>query len=84
MADVIVDAPPVKLEVDIQMDVRDSSGNCRPLGQVSPVVEALAKRQFDSHVKRVRVFVRPDVRQALPGGQLPPGLLAAALDEAIG
>lgn len=85
IADVIVDAPPVKLEVDIQMDIRDSAGDCRPLGKVSPVVEALAKQQFDSHVKRVRVFVRPEVRAALPDGKIPPRLIeAAVLDSANG
>lgn len=69
-ADVVIDAPPVKLEVDINVDVVDAEGRPRPLGEVSPVVEALANRQFDSHVKRVRVFVPEAVRDALPGGQL--------------
>ncbi len=78
-ADVIIDAPPVKLEVDIQMDVMDSKGNCRPLGQVSPVVDALANRQFDSHVKRVRVFVRPDIRDKLPGRTIDPEMLMESI-----
>lgn len=69
-ADVVIDAPPVKLEVDINVDVVGEGGHARPLGEVSPVVEALANRQFDSHVKRVRVFVREDVRDALPQGRL--------------
>ncbi|WP_235935137.1 HD domain-containing protein [Candidatus Laterigemmans baculatus] len=79
-ADVIIDAPPVKLEVDINVDVIDPLGRPRPLGQVSPVVEALANRQFDSHVKRVRVFVPEGVRDALPGGRLPPEDLDAAIE----
>lgn len=65
-ADVLIDAPPMQLEVDINMDVvsRDGSG-VRPLGEVSPVASALAREQFDNHVKRVRVFLRDDLRDAL-------------------
>ena len=77
LADVIIDAPPVKLEVDINIDVVFSDGAARPLGAVSPVVDALARRQFDSHVKRVRVFTRKDVRDQLPQGRIPPADLDA-------
>lgn len=69
-ADVIIDAPPIKLEVDIDVDVVHRSGQVRPLGAVSPVVDALARRQFDEFVKRVRVFVRGDVRDRLREGHL--------------
>ena len=72
LAEVIIDAPPQKLEVDINMDVVDRAGRVRTLGEVSPVVDCLAHRQFDSHVKRVRVFVPPEIREKLPDGQLPP------------
>lgn len=81
--DVIIDAPPVKLEVDINVDVIDSGGRARPLGQVSPVVEALANRQFDSHVKRVRVFVPEAVRDALPDRRLDPEDLEAATESVV-
>lgn len=64
-ADVLIDAPPVKLEVDINMDVISRDGSVRTLGDVSPVASALAERQFDDQVKRVRVFVRPDLREKL-------------------
>lgn len=64
-ADVLIDAPPVKLEVDINIDVVGSDGSIRPLGEVSPVASALAFQQFDDHVKRVRVFVRDDLRGRL-------------------
>lgn len=77
--DVIIDAPPQKLEVDINIDVVMSSGQVRPLGSVSPVVDALARRQFDSHVKRVRVFVPEDVRNSMPHRQLPTSDLADLL-----
>lgn len=64
-ADILIDAPPVKLEVDINMDVVSRDGAVRTLGDVSPVASALARQQFDNHVKRVRVFVREDVRHSL-------------------
>ena len=64
-ADVLIDAPPVKLEVDINMDVVSRDGTVRTLGDVSPVAAALAQQQFDNQVKRVRVFVRDDLREPL-------------------
>lgn len=62
---VLIDAPPVKLEVDINMDVIGRDDRCLTLGQVSPVASVLANRQFDNHVKRVRVFVPDSIRTAL-------------------
>jgi HD superfamily phosphohydrolase len=73
---VLIDAPPTKLEVDINMDVIGRGGRCLTLGQVSPVASVLANQQFDNHVKRVRVFVPESIRNALhdsfsdPVGQL--------------
>ena len=64
-ADILIDAPPLKLEVDINMDVIGSDGSVRSLGDVSAVASALAERQFDDQVKRVRVFVRPDLQETL-------------------
>ncbi|MCC9640888.1 HD domain-containing protein [Rhodopirellula sp. JC740] len=63
---VLIDAPPVKLEVDINIDIVLRSGEVATLGDVSPVASVLANRQFDNHVKRVRVFVPDWVRDALP------------------
>lgn len=63
--DVLIDAPPVKLEVDINVTVVDRAGSVRALADVSPVADALARQQFDDHVKRVRIFVRPELRQTL-------------------
>jgi hypothetical protein len=31
------------------------------LGEVSPVVQTLAQRQFDDYVKRVRIFAHPNL-----------------------
>ena len=63
--DVLIDAPPVKLEVDIDIDVVQRDGAIRSLGEVSPVASVLAHQQFDNHVKRVRIFVRDDLRDSL-------------------
>jgi HD superfamily phosphohydrolase len=65
--DILIDAPPAKLEVDINVDVVGRDGVVRGLGEVSPVASALAEQQFDSQVKRVRVFVREDLRNRLCG-----------------
>ena len=71
--DILIDAPPVKLEVQFNLDVKQRSASDRagtqsqfsPLGQLSPVVSALATNQFDNFVKRVRVFVTSEVREAI-------------------
>lgn len=63
--DVLIDAPPVKLEVDINVTVVGRDASVRALADVSPVADALARQQFDDHVKRVRIFVRPDLRESL-------------------
>lgn len=63
--DVIIDAPPVKLEVDINMDIIGRDASVRRLGDVSPVAAALADRQFDDQVKKLRVFVDEDVRRLI-------------------
>jgi HD superfamily phosphohydrolase len=58
--DVLIDSPPVGLEVQFNVDVYDQrQKRFRSLEDVSPVVGTLAKRQFDDFVKQVRVFVHP-------------------------
>jgi len=58
--DVIIDAPPGSREVEFQVDIWfPKEDRYRPLGDVSPVVRALAGTQFDDYVKRVRIFARP-------------------------
>jgi uncharacterized protein len=69
--DVLIDAPPVKLEVQFNISVRMQSGTFRSLGELSPVAAALASQQFDSLVKRVRVFVHPDLKDQLASVELP-------------
>lgn len=60
--DVLIDAPSGTLEVQFQLDVKQRDGSYRSLGELSPVVHALATKQFDDIVKRVRIFVRPELR----------------------
>lgn len=61
--DILIDAPPVGLEVQFKIDVRDRQGDYRSLSEVSPVVKTLAEEQFDNFVKRVRVFVSPRIHE---------------------
>ncbi len=65
--DILIDAPPSKLEVQFDVRVRQGDGKFRPLGELSPVVQTLATNQFDNIVKRVRVFVAPHCHAALCG-----------------
>ncbi len=58
--EVLFDAPPVKLEVQFNVEIHFPKEGCyRQLGDVSPVVRTLAREQFDDYVKRVRVFIHP-------------------------
>jgi uncharacterized protein len=60
--EVLFDAPPVKLEVEFNVDVYFAKENqYHPIGEVSPVLKTLALRQFDDYVKRVRIFVHPRI-----------------------
>lgn len=60
--EILIDAPPRAVEVQFRVQVfcrRES--RYRPLEQISPVVRALAREQFDDYVKRVRVFAAPRI-----------------------
>ncbi len=88
-ATLLIDAPPVEREVEFRLDVREgrpfpegAGYQWRSLGDLSPVVRALAKEQFDDLVKRVRVFAPAEVARAVRGleGGLAPELHAAIAD----
>lgn len=67
--DLLIDAPPVKLEVQFDVEVFFAKEGCyRKMEEVSPVVRALAREQFDDYVKRVRIFVHPRVAKTLQDG----------------
>jgi len=58
---VLIDAPPVEKEVEIKIDVYfPKSDRYRALEDISPVVRAMAREQFDDYVKRVRIFAHPN------------------------
>lgn len=60
--DVLIDAPPPNREVEFRVPIYFPKEDIyRPLHEVSPVVESLAQKQFDDYVKRVRVFINPDL-----------------------
>lgn len=66
--DLLIDAPPIHKEVEFKVDIfHPKEGVYRPLSQVSPVVAALAKTQFDDYVKRVRIFAEPTLARELAG-----------------
>jgi len=80
--EVLLDAPPVKLEVQFQIEVHFAKEGCyRPLGDVSPVVKTLAQKQFDDYVKRVRVLAHPRVIDALSSAENLPELIVQAVDK---
>lgn len=63
---ILFDAPPVEREIEFDLDVYyPKERRYRRLGEVSPVVRTLAREQFEDYVKRVRVYVRPELRKEL-------------------
>ena len=66
--EVLFDAPPVRREVEFHVEVFFPKESVyRPLAEVSPAVVALATRQFDDYVKRVRVLAHPQLADDLRG-----------------
>jgi uncharacterized protein len=79
--EVLVDAPPTEREVDFNIEVYFPKQNVyRPLGEISPMVRALAREQFDDYVKRVRIFVHPRIADAARKIPDLPKQLARALE----
>jgi HD superfamily phosphohydrolase len=64
--ELLIDAPPVQREIEFQVEIYFSKERCyRQLSEVSPVVNTLAREQFDDYVKRVRIFCHPGVADDL-------------------
>lgn len=79
--EILFDAPPVELEVQFNIEVHyPKESRYRKLGDVSPVVQALARQQFDDYVKRVRIFTHPRVVDDLRALKNLPDLLSEAID----
>jgi uncharacterized protein len=83
--EVIIDAPPPRREVEFRVQIYFArEDRFRPLQEVSPVVDAMARTQFDDSVKRVRVYVSPGHRDAVERyGDVAP-LLSRAYRQAQG
>jgi HD superfamily phosphohydrolase len=80
--EVLIDAPPVQLEVQFNVDVYfPSERKYWPLGEISPVVQTLARRQFDDYVKRVRIFIHPRLASVARELQNLESMLLAAIAE---
>ncbi|MFP6619634.1 MAG: hypothetical protein VB877_09840 [Pirellulaceae bacterium] len=54
----------------------------RTLGEVSPVVQTLAREQFDDYVKRVRLFIHPDLSRDRLDANRVKELLPLAIEQA--
>ncbi|MBX3438416.1 MAG: HD domain-containing protein [Planctomycetaceae bacterium] len=62
----LIDAPPPHREVEFEIDVYyPQRDEYRRLQEVSPVVDALARTQFDDYAKRVRVYGDPAIAQSV-------------------
>lgn len=82
--EILFDAPPIKREVEFNIEVFDVKQNrYHRLGEVSPVCRTLAQEQFDDYVKRVRIFVHPRLATPLARTNVS-GLLGAAIDRTEG
>ncbi len=83
--EILLDAPPVDLEVQFKLDVYfPKERRFLKLEDVSPVVKTLAREQFDDFVKRVRLFVHPRLRADLAAIPRLSELVSAAIDRADG
>lgn len=64
--DVLIDAPPLHREVEFRVDIfSETDRRFRPLREVSPIVDAMARTQFDDCVKKVRIFGSLELRNAV-------------------
>jgi HD superfamily phosphohydrolase len=80
--EMMIDAPPVKLEVQCNVEIfYPKEQRYRRLAEVSPVVHTLANDQFDNFVKRVRVFVAPELVDEMPSAEELREILAAAIEQ---
>lgn len=80
--EILLDAPPANLEVQFRVQVRSSSdGQYRWLEEISPVVETLARRQFDDFVKRVRILAHPRIAASLKERNDLTDLIHEAIDQ---
>jgi len=80
--EVLFDSPPQGLEVQFEIDVYFPKEDCyRTLGEISPVVQTLALKQFDDYVKRCRLFAHPRLAEELRALPALPELIGKAIDQ---
>jgi len=64
--ELLVDAPPPHREVEFDIEIYSpKTDSYRSLRDASPVIDALARTQFDDYVKRVRLFAHPGLARSL-------------------
>ena len=64
--EILIDAPPQHREVEFRVEIYSGSEHrYRPLREVSPIVDSMAKTQFDDCVKKVRLFATAELRDEL-------------------
>ncbi|HEY1599532.1 MAG TPA: HD domain-containing protein [Pirellulales bacterium] len=79
--EVLFDAPPVAREVEFNIEIYfPKRQHYRTLGEVSPMIRALAREQFDDYVKRVRIFAHARVASELRDLPNLPALVEQAVD----
>jgi len=80
--EILIDAPPPHREIEFDVEIYYPKEDIyRPLHQVSPVVDALARTQFDDYVKRVRIFTHPRVAGRIAASSQFFACLAKAISE---
>ena len=79
--DLLIDAPPPHREIEFDVEIYSpKTGSYRHLRDVSPVIDALARTQFDDYVKRVRLFAHPRLADPLSDPNQFSDCLERALD----
>lgn len=78
---IIIDAPPQSHETEFLVEIVSApSAPSYWLHEVSPVVQSLAGGKFEWQVKRVRIFVAPEVHARIPVGLDMRAILAETID----
>ncbi|GAB4136119.1 MAG: HD domain-containing protein [Planctomycetaceae bacterium] len=82
--DLLIDAPPPDREIEFRVQIYFAKENVyRPLHKVSPVIEALARTQFDDYVKRVRIFANSQLAEQIAKCPDFENLLGKAVTETV-
>lgn len=81
--EILIDAPPQHREVEFRVEIYSRSEHrYRPLREVSPIVDSMAKTQFDDCVKKVRLFASETLREELRS-KLTPAEINALVHEIL-